>query len=71
MRTLAPVPSPPVPTPRPGEAVALGAALLVLAVGGVVAAFAWSTTAGGVLLVLAGLCFFALYARGHLSQPPG
>jgi hypothetical protein len=70
MTSLGPLPAPPVPSPRPAEALALGGLLLVVAVAGMVAAFAWSTTAGGALLVVAGLCFFALYARGHLARLP-
>ena len=70
MSAIEPSPAAPMATPRVSEALAITAAFLVAVVGGIVAAFAWSTTAGAVMLVLAGACFFGLYARGHLARPP-
>ena len=70
MTSLGSLSASPMPSPRTAEALALGGVLVVVAVAGVVAAFTWSATAGGALLVVAGLCFFALYARGHRARPP-
>jgi hypothetical protein len=70
MSSFGPLPASPVPSPRASEGAALTVAFLALAVAGVAAALAWSTTAGAVMLALAGTCFFGLYARGHLASPP-
>ena len=66
----APLPSAPSPTPTAPatEGIALAAALLVCVVGGLGAVASGSPDAAALMLVLAGACFAALYARGHLAQ---
>jgi hypothetical protein len=66
----APVPSAPSPSPTAPatEGLALVVALVACVVGGLAAVGTGSPGAAALMLVLAGACFAALYARGHLAQ---
>ena len=66
----APVPSAPSPTPTAPatEGLALAVALVVCVVGGLAGVASGSPGTAALMLVLAGACFAALYARGHLAQ---
>ena len=64
----APLPSAPTPTAPATEGLAFAVALVVCVAAGVAAVVSEAPGTAAAMLLLAGACFVALYARGHLTQ---